>query len=162
MKKQMIELRVNGQLYSADIEQSETLLHTLRDRLNLTGTKEGCGTGDCGACTVVVDGQALNACLLLAIRMQGKDILTIEGLAEDGSLHPLQQAFIERGGLQCGYCTPGMLLSAKALIDRNGNPTDAEIRTAIAGNLCRCTGYTKIVESIRAGAETIRAQKEVP
>jgi carbon-monoxide dehydrogenase small subunit len=128
----------------------------LREKLNLTGTKEGCGVGDCGACTVIVDGAAYNSCLLLAIRMEGKKIQTIEGLAEGGDLHPLQKSFVEHGGLQCGYCTPGMILSAKALLDETPDPSEAEIRTAIAGNLCRCTGYKKIVDAIKAAAVEIR------
>lgn len=156
MTKRTIELNVNGRPYLVDIKPSDTLLHVLRDYLNLTGTKEGCGSGDCGACTVLVDGVAFNACLLLAIRVQGKEILTIEGLAKGEELHPIQQAFIDHGGLQCGYCTPGVILSVKALLDQNANPSEDEIRRAIAGNLCRCTGYTKIVESIQAAAELLR------
>lgn len=156
MNSKEIELNVNAILYRVEVKPKDTLLYVLREKLNLTGTKEGCGVGDCGACTVIVDGAAYNSCLLLAIRMEGKKIQTIEGLAEGGDLHPLQKSFVEHGGLQCGYCTPGMILSAKALLDENPDPSEAEIRTAIAGNLCRCTGYKKIVDAIKAAAVEIR------
>ena len=156
MNSKEIELNVNSILYRVEVKTKDTLLYVLREKLNLTGTKEGCGVGDCGACTVIVDGAAYNSCLLLAIRMEGKKIQTIEGLAEGGDLHPLQKSFVEHGGLQCGYCTPGMILSAKALLDENPDPSEAEIRTAIAGNLCRCTGYKKIVDAIKAAAVEIR------
>lgn len=156
MNSKEIELNVNSILYRVEVKPKDTLLYVLREKLNLTGTKEGCGVGDCGACTVIVDGAAYNSCLLLAIRMEGKKIQTIEGLAEGGDLHPLQKSFVEHGGLQCGYCTPGMILSAKALLDENPDPSEAEIRTAIAGNLCRCTGYKKIVDAIKAAAVEIR------
>lgn len=156
MNSNEIELNVNSILYRVEVKPKDTLLYVLREKLNLTGTKEGCGVGDCGACTVIVDGAAYNSCLLLAIRMEGKKIQTIEGLAEGGDLHPLQKSFVEHGGLQCGYCTPGMILSAKALLDENPDPSEAEIRTAIAGNLCRCTGYKKIVDAIKAAAVEIR------
>jgi aerobic-type carbon monoxide dehydrogenase small subunit (CoxS/CutS family) len=153
---QRIELQVNRRPYLIDVEPGETLLQVLREKLSLTGTKDGCSAGDCGACTVLVDGLAYNSCLLLAIRCQGKQILTVEGLAEDGILHPLQRAFIEHGGFQCGYCTPGMLMSAKALLDENPDPSEQEIRVALAGNLCRCTGYSKVIESVQAAAVTMR------
>jgi carbon-monoxide dehydrogenase small subunit len=156
MNSKEIELNVNSILYRVEVKTKDTLLYVLREKLNLTGTKEGCGVGDCGACTVIVDGAAYNSCLLLAIRMEGKKIQTIEGLAEGGDLHPLQKSFVEHGGLQCGYCTPGMILSAKALLDENPDPSEAEIRAAIAGNLCRCTGYKKIVDAIKAAAVEIR------
>ena len=156
MNSKMIELNINAILYQVEVKPKDTLLYVLREKLNLTGTKEGCGVGDCGACTVIVDGTAYNSCLLLSIRMEGKKIQTIEGLAKDGNLHPLQKSFIEHGGLQCGYCTPGMILSAKALLDENPDPSDVEIRTAIAGNLCRCTGYIKIVEAVETAAAEIR------
>lgn len=156
MNSKMIELNINSILYQVEVKPKDTLLYVLREKLNLTGTKEGCGVGDCGACTVIVDGTAYNSCLLLSIRMEGKKIQTIEGLAKDGNLHPLQKSFIEHGGLQCGYCTPGMILSAKALLDENPDPSDVEIRTAIAGNLCRCTGYIKIVEAVETAAAEIR------
>jgi carbon-monoxide dehydrogenase small subunit len=156
MNSKMIELNINSILYQVEVKPKDTHLYVLREKLNLTGTKEGCGVGDCGACTVIVDGTAYNSCLLLSIRMEGKKIQTIEGLAKDGNLHPLQKSFIEHGGLQCGYCTPGMILSAKALLDENPDPSDVEIRTAIAGNLCRCTGYIKIVEAVETAAAEIR------
>lgn len=152
--KELIELKVNGETYQVSIYPWRTLLELLREDLNLTGTKEGCGKGDCGACTVLIDGKPVNSCLILAIEVQGKDILTIEGLAQDGQLHPVQQAFIEHGAIQCGFCSPGMILSARALLDNNPQPTEAEVREAISGNLCRCTGYTKIIEAILAASET--------
>ena len=146
--KQPVTLRVNGESYELSIDVRRTLLEVLRDELNLTGTKEGCGTGDCGACTVLVDGVPITSCLTLAIEAQGREITTIEGLAKDGQPHPIQRAFIEHGAIQCGFCTPGMIISAKALLDKNPQPTEAEVREAISGNYCRCTGYTKIVEAI--------------
>lgn len=146
--KQPVTLRVNGESYELSIDVRRTLLEVLRDDLNLTGTKEGCGTGDCGACTVLVDGVPITSCLTLAIEAQGREITTIEGLAKDGQPHPIQRAFIEHGAIQCGFCTPGMIISAKALLDKNPQPTEAEVREAISGNYCRCTGYTKIVEAI--------------
>lgn len=151
--KKLIELRINGDLYEVAIDPRRTLVEVLRDDLDLTGTKESCGDGDCGACTVLMDGKPVNSCLTLALEAQGKDILTIEGLAQNGQLHPVQQAFIDYFAVQCGFCTPGMILSAKALLDRNPHPTEDEVRKAISGNLCRCTGYVKIVEAILAVAE---------
>jgi carbon-monoxide dehydrogenase small subunit len=130
----------------------DTLLELLRDRLGLTGTKEGCGNGNCGTCTVLIDGAPVNACLVLALEAPGRDILTIEGISGAGKLHPVQQALVEHGGTQCGFCTPGIVLSAKALLDANPRPSEADIRHAIAGNLCRCTGYGKIVEAIAVAA----------
>jgi carbon-monoxide dehydrogenase small subunit len=153
MKKQLIELKINGDTYEVAIDPRRTLVEVLRDDLDLTGTKESCGDGDCGACTVLMNGKPVNSCLTLALEAQGKDILTIEGVAQNGHLHPIQQAFIDHFAVQCGFCTPGMILSAKALLDRNPHPTEEEVRKAIAGNLCRCTGYVKIVEAILAAAE---------
>ena len=150
--KQIIQLKVNGDVYDVITDTRRTLLEVLRDNIGFTGTKKGCDTGDCGCCTVIMDGNSVNSCLVLAVEAQGKDIITIEGVAQDGKLHPIQEAFIEHGGLQCGYCTPGMIMSAKALLDENPNPTDDEIKRGISGNLCRCTGYIKIVESIRAAS----------
>jgi len=148
---------VNGEPYVLErVPVNRSLLHVLRDDLGLTGTKEGCGEGDCGACTVIMDGKAVNACLVLAAEVEGKDILTVEGLAKGGKLHPLQQAFVDEGAVQCGFCTPGMLLSAKALLDVNPSPSEIEIRTALAGNLCRCTGYDKIVRAVQDAAQTLR------
>ena len=146
--KQLIELNVNGESYEVAVEPRMTLLEVLRDVLGLTGTKNGCSIGNCGSCTVLMDGKPVVSCLLLAMEAQDKDILTIEGLAKDGDLHALQQAFIDHGALQCGFCTPGMLLSAKALLDENPNPTEDEVKEAISGNLCRCTGYTDAVNAI--------------
>lgn len=157
--KHQIKLTVNGDLYEIAVEPWETLLQVVRQRLELTGAKESCGLGDCGLCTVILDGKAVNSCLILAVDADGKDIITIEGLAEGTKLHPLQQAFIEHGSIQCGFCTPGMILAAKAFLDENPNPTKEAIREAIAGNLCRCTGYVKIVEGIMAAAEMIRGKK---
>ena len=148
--KSSISLTINQREYEVEVEPLATLLEVLRNDLRLTGTKEGCGEGDCGACTVLLDGKAVNACLLLAMEARGKKITTIEGLAQDGRLQPLQKAFVEKGAVQCGFCTPGMILSAKALLDANPHPSEEEIKMAIAGNLCRCTGYIKIVEAIKS------------
>jgi len=150
--KKLIELKINGETREVVAEPRTTLLHVLREDLGLTGTKEGCNAGDCGACTVLIDRKPVASCLTLAIEAQGKEILTIEGLDKNGRLHPLQQAFIDHYAVQCGFCTPGMILSAKALLDRNPHPTEEEVREAISGNLCRCTGYVKIVEAILAAA----------
>jgi carbon-monoxide dehydrogenase small subunit len=150
-----IKLTVNNQPYRLSVLPWRTLLEVIREDLGLTGTKEGCGLGECGACTVLMDGQAVNSCLVLATEADGREITTIEGLAQGDKLHPIQQAFVEHGGLQCGFCTPGMILSAKALLDQNPTPSEEEIKQGISGNLCRCTGYTKIIESIRAAAENM-------
>ena len=151
--KQLIELKVNGDIHEVVIEPRATLLQVLREELGLTGTKQGCDTGECGACIVLIDGKPAASCLVLAIESQEKEILTIEGLAQDGQLHPLQQAFIDYFAVQCGFCIPGMILTAKALLDKNPHPTEEEVKEAISGNLCRCTGYTKIVEAILAAAK---------
>jgi len=148
--KQILQLKVNGQIYDLLAEPHWTLLEALREQLNLTGSKEGCSLGDCGSCTVLLDGMPFLSCLVLAVEARGRDILTIGGLAQNGRLHPLQEAFVKHGAVQCGFCTPGMILSAKALLDRNPRPAEAEVREVIAGNLCRCTGYVKIVEAILA------------
>ena len=150
-----IQLIVNGTLYELDVQPWETLLEVIRDNLGLTGTKEGCGIGECGACTVIMEGKTVNSCLVLAAEADGKQITTIEGLAEGEKLHPVQQAFVEQGGLQCGFCTPGMILSASALLKENPKPDEEEIRRGISGNLCRCTGYTKIIEAIKVAAKTM-------
>ncbi len=144
-----VTVDVNGERYEHDVEARRLLVHFLRDDLDLTGTHVGCDTGNCGACTVIVDGAAIKSCMMLAIQADGSAIETVEGLARDGELHPLQQAFSARHALQCGYCTPGMLMSAKHLLDHNPEPTDTEIRRAIQGNICRCTGYVNIVDAIR-------------
>ncbi|MCX5874586.1 MAG: (2Fe-2S)-binding protein [Deltaproteobacteria bacterium] len=159
--KKIIQLTINGGPVEAAVSPNQTLVQFLRDDLGLTGTKHGCGLGDCGACTVILDGKAVNSCLVLAVQANGSDVLTIEGLAENGNLHPLQQAFVNKGAIQCGFCTPGMILSAKALLDEKPNPTEPEIRTAISGNLCRCTGYQKIVEAIGEAANVIRGREEL-
>lgn len=150
-----IEVNINNKDYHLEIEDDLRLLDLLRERLHLTGTKEGCGEGECGACTVILDGSVVNSCLLLAIQAHGKRIITIEGLGGDDRLHPIQKAFLENGAVQCGYCTPGMILSAKALLDKNSNPNRKEIKEAISGNLCRCTGYEKIIDSIEKAAELL-------
>ena len=147
-----ISLTVNGQTHALEIEPQETLLHVLRARLGLTGTKANCEEGECGACTVLLDGQPVNSCLLLAVRAEGSRIQTIEGVAEDGQLTPLQEAFAAEGAIQCGYCTPGFLLTTAALLSANPHPTDEEITYALSGNICRCTGYTKIVKAVRQAA----------
>jgi aerobic carbon-monoxide dehydrogenase small subunit len=162
-----IRFTVNGVERSLEVEPRKTLLAVLRDQLLLTGTKEGCSTGDCGACTVLLDGRCgactvlldgrpVASCLVLAVEADGHAITTIEGLARDGELHPVQRAFIETGGMQCGFCTPGVILSAVALLADNPDPSEAQIRRALAGNLCRCTGYTRIVESVQAAARAMR------
>ena len=148
-----IRITVNGKIHELQVRPWVTLLEVLRDELGLTGTKEGCGLGECGACTVIMDGKTVNSCLVLAPEADEKEIITIEGLAQGDKLHPIQEAFMEQGGLQCGFCTPGIILSTKALLDENPRPTDEEIRKGIAGNFCRCTGYTKIFDSIKAAAQ---------
>ncbi len=152
--KRPLRLTVNGQVHEVMVDTRQTLLDVLRDVLYLTGTKEGCGNGNCGACTVLMNGRNVLSCLVLGCEAEQQDITTVEGLARDGTLHPLQEAFIEHGALQCGICTPGFLMSAKALLDRHPHPTEYEIRLNIAGNLCRCTGYDKIVRAIQAAAES--------
>lgn len=150
-----ISVQVNGQPYTVQVEPDELLVDVLREKLELIGTKKGCGTGDCGACTVLMDGRPVTSCLVLAVAAEGKSIMTVEGLADGDDLHVLQQSFIDYGAVQCGYCTPGLLMMAKSILDTNPTPTEAEVRAGIAGNLCRCTGYTKIVEAILAAAEQI-------
>jgi carbon-monoxide dehydrogenase small subunit len=147
MKKEII-LKVNGEEREVTVEPRQTLLEILRNDMGLTGTKEGCGNGNCGTCTVLLDGKAVSSCLILAIEVEGQEITTIEGLAKAGEIHLLQKAFIEEGAIQCGFCSPGMILTAKAFLDVNPHPTEAEARQAISGNLCRCTGYDKIVRAI--------------
>jgi carbon-monoxide dehydrogenase small subunit len=160
MKKQLIQLEINDLLYEVPVNPRDLLVDLLRKKVGLTGTKKGCGQGDCGACTVLIDGAPVLSCITLAIACQGKKITTIEGLADaQGNLHPIQQAFMDHGAVQCGFCTPGMVLTAKALLDRNPNPSETEIKRAIAGNICRCTGYKKIVEAIAAAGTS--SKKEV-
>lgn len=151
--KQTIALRVNGQEHTLEVPTQRLLVDCLRYDLGLTGTKEGCSVGVCGACTVLMDGQMISSCLVLAVRANGADLVTIEGLAEEARLHPIQQAFIDHGGFQCGICTPGMIMAAKALLDANPHPTEDDIKDWMLGNLCRCTGYYKIIESIEAAAQ---------
>jgi len=148
--KKPLTLMVNGEEHQIEVEPNRLLLHALRDEIGLTGTKEGCSIGVCGACSVIVEGRLVSSCLTLAVACQGKNIATIEGLAKGGQLHPLQQAFIEYGGFQCGICTPGQIMAAKALLDENPNPTEDEVKEWMSGNLCRCTGYYKILESVMA------------
>jgi aerobic carbon-monoxide dehydrogenase small subunit len=150
-----LQFTVNGRSEKVSIPAHRTLLEMLREDLHLTGAKEGCGNGECGACTVIVDGRVMNACLVLAAEVDGKSVLTIEGLKNGEQLHPVQQAFVEHSGMQCGFCTPGFLLSAKTLLDSNPHPTREEIKEALLGNFCRCTGYTKIVESVEAAARAM-------
>ena len=150
--KKKITLHVNGDQYRLDMPVHRTLLSALREDVGLQGTKEGCGSGDCGACTVLLDGKPVNSCLVLAVTADGRHITTVEGLAKDDKLHPLQEAFIQEGAVQCGFCTPGMLLTAKGLLDENPMPSEGEIRKALAGNLCRCTGYVRIVKAIQKAA----------
>ncbi len=154
--KYPLHFSVNRQPVTVLVEPHLTLSEVLRDMLGLLGTKEGCGTGDCGACTVLLNGQPISSCLMLAVEAEGEEITTVEGLATNGELHPVQKAFMANGGLQCGFCTPGMLMSSVALLSRNVQPTEAEIREALAGNLCRCTGYDKIVRAVQAAAEEMQ------
>lgn len=152
-----VKLCVNGVEHELDVQPHERLIDVLRYRLGLTGTKEGCSTGDCGACSVLMDGRLVPSCLVLAVSADGKEIVTIEGLSSGDQPHPIQQAFIECGAVQCGFCTPGMILAAKALLDENPNPTVEEIKHALSGNLCRCTGYVKIIEAVRAAAAKLKS-----
>jgi len=154
--KHPIRLTVNGEPYELLVEPFASLLDTLRDELHLTGTKKGCDEGDCGACTVILDGTAVTSCLVLAASASGMDVLTVEGLAQQGKLHPVQQAFLEEGGVQCGFCTPGLIMTAVGYLRDNPKPTEEDARYAIGGNLCRCTGYTRVIKAILSAAETIR------
>ena len=158
--KKLVQLKVNQKSYQVAVEAHHTLVQVLREELGLTGTKIGCAEGDCGACTVLLDGQAVNSCLVLALQADGHEITSIEGLAEGNQLHPLQQAFVEQGAIQCGFCSPGMILTAKQLLDKNPSPSAAEVRAGIAGNLCRCTGYQKIAEAIEIAAVKLSDQEE--
>ena len=156
-----ITLRVNNDTYRVAVDSWRTLNEVLREELNLTGTKRGCGTGDCGACTVLVDGRSVNSCLTLAVEMEGREITTVEGLAPSGEeLHSVQKAFIEQGAIQCGFCTPGMEMSALHLLSTNPNPSEQQIREGLSGNLCRCTGYTKIVEAISVTAGEMKKSRK--
>lgn len=156
MAKTHVTLNLNGETAELLCEPRQTLLEVLRDELDLTGTKEGCATGDCGACSVLLDGRVVCACLVLAVEAEGRTVTTVEGLADGDTLHPLQKAFLEHAALQCGICTPGFLVAAKALLERNPDPSEHEVRYELAGNLCRCTGYDKIVRAVLAAAEEMR------
>jgi carbon-monoxide dehydrogenase small subunit len=151
--KRLITLTVNEKVYEVAVEPNRTLTDLLRYDLGLTGTKKGCEVGDCGSCTVIMNGKAINSCLVLAVKANGSRVVTIEGLETDEGLHPIQKAFVDHGAIQCGFCTPGMILSAKSLLDRNPSPDEGEIRMAISGNLCRCTGYQKIVEAVQSAGK---------
>ncbi len=152
--KQVIKLNVNGIDYEVAINPQDLLINVLRQKLTFTGTKKGCGQGDCGTCTVIIDGKRALSCITLAIACQGKKILTIEGIDDNGKMDPIQQAFVDEGAVQCGFCTPGMIMASKALLDENPSPTISEIKRGLSGNLCRCTGYVKIVEAVEAAAKT--------
>lgn len=154
--KRMIHLEINGDTFEVDVENRRTLLEVLREDLHLMGTKKMCDTGECGSCTVILDGQAVNSCLVLALDAEGKKIETIEGVAKGDQLHPIQEAFVNKGAVQCGFCTPGMVMTTKAFLGKNPDPTEEEIKVAISGNFCRCTGYVRIVEAIRAAADRMR------
>ncbi len=160
MSSHQISVTVNGQVQTREVEARKLLVHFIREDLDLTGTHIGCDTTHCGACTVLLDGQAVKSCTVFAVQANGKRVQTIESMAQNGALHPLQEGFWEKHGLQCGYCTPGMIMSASYLLARNANPSEQEIREAIAGNLCRCTGYNKIVEAIQYAAEKMQGQQE--
>lgn len=153
-----INLKINNKEYSVEIEEDLRLIDLLRDKLYLTGTKEGCGEGECGACTVIIDGEIANSCLVMAFQADGKEILTIEGMEDGEEIHPIQQAFVDVGAVQCGFCIPGMVLATKSILDKNIDPSDDEIREGISGNLCRCTGYTKIVDAVKISSEYLKKE----
>lgn len=156
----LLDFNVNGRNYRIEVEEQLRLLDVLREKLNLTGPKEGCGEGECGACTVIVDGLAINACLVMAHQVMHKQVITVEGLEENGELGILQQAFMDHGAIQCGFCTPGMIMSAKALLIKNANPTEEEIKKGIEGNLCRCTGYLNIIKAIKEAAVKMKKRSD--
>lgn len=156
---ELVEFKVNGRGYSVAVEKNWSLLYVLREVIDLTGTKCGCSTGDCGSCKVIIDGEAVNSCSVRVVNLAGKEVETIEGVSDGIHLHPIQQAFIDCGAVQCGFCTPGMVMAAKALLDKNLNPTEEEIKEAMKGNLCRCTGYVKILEAVKKAAEVMRREK---
>ncbi|PJA98627.1 MAG: xanthine dehydrogenase, partial [Ignavibacteriales bacterium CG_4_9_14_3_um_filter_30_11] len=157
--KHLIKINVNGNDFEIAVNPNTTLLDLLRDQLRLTGAKKGCGLGDCGACTVLLNGKPVNSCLVLAIETDGQNILTIEGLAKGEELHPIQKAFVEKGSIQCGFCTPGMILRTKSFLDENPNPSNRDIKEALSGNLCRCTGYTKIIEAVETAADYLNGKE---
>jgi carbon-monoxide dehydrogenase small subunit len=158
MKNIDISFTINGKAMTLSVPPQRTLLEMIREDLLLTGTKEGCGEGDCGSCTVILGGKTVNSCLVLAVEADGKEMMTVEGMADGETLHPLQKAFVENHGMQCGFCTSGMLVAAKALLDKNPDPTRQEIKEGLAGNFCRCTGYTKIFESVEVAAEAMKGE----
>ena len=159
MVKQTISLKVNGQTYEVETQPWRTLAEVLRDQLHLTGTKISCAEGHCGACTVIVNGKAVNSCLMLIAEARGKEILTIEGLSKGGELHPIQEAFVTHGAVQCGFCTPGIIMGTQAFLLENPDPSEAEIKKALAGHLCRCTGYVQIIEAVKAAADTMKSSR---
>ena len=156
---QVIELNINGKKYSVSVKNKETLLEVLREKLNFLSVKEGCGLGECGACTVILNNQAVNACLVLAVEANRGEVITVEGLSSADKLHPIQKAFVEKGAVQCGFCTPGMIMSTKALLDNNKNPDETQIKKALSGNICRCTGYVKILEAVKAASQIIKGSE---
>lgn len=156
--KQVMSFKINGMIFEEEIDHRRTLLEVLRENFGLLGTHKGCDEGQCGACTILIDGKAVNSCLVLAATVQGKEITTIEGLAREDKLHPIQEEFINAGAIQCGFCTPGMILMAKAFLDKNPDPTENEIRNGLCGNLCRCTGYFQIIEAVLKAAERMRKE----
>ena len=158
MAKTLVSLTVNGKAYDVAVDPRELLIHTLREKLRLTGSHIGCETSHCGACTVDLDGKSVKSCTLLTVQANGAEVLTVEGLANDGELHPIQEGFVEKHGLQCGFCTPGMMIRAYRLLEENPNPTEEEIRAGLSGNLCRCTGYQNIVSAVQYAAEKVNAQ----
>ncbi len=154
--KREVKFTVNGEACQVEVENRRSLLEVLREDLQLRGTKKICDMGECGSCTVLLDGMAINSCLVLAVDAHGHEVQTIEGMAQGGNLHPIQEAFVNKGAVQCGFCTPGMIMTTKALLEKNSNPTEVEVKTAIAGNLCRCTGYVRIIDAILSTANTMR------
>lgn len=162
MSTHHIRVTINGTPYEDDVDSRTLLVHWIRDGLRLTGTHIGCDTTACGACTVIVDGKATKSCTMFAVQADGREIMTVEGLEQGGKLHPLQEGFYEKHGLQCGYCTPGMMMTSFALLKRNANPTEQEIRAGISGNLCRCTGYVNIVKAVQYAAEKLQSEEQVP
>ena len=162
MSKHHISVTINGTVYEDDVDSRTLLVHWIRDGLHLTGTHIGCDTTSCGACTILVDGKATKSCTMFAVQANGRQVMTVEGLEQGGKLHPIQEGFHEMHALQCGYCTPGMMLTSIALLQRNSNPTEQEIREGISGNLCRCTGYVNIVKAVQYAAEKMRESNQVP
>lgn len=162
MSKHHISVTINGTVYEDDVDSRTLLVHWIRDGLHLTGTHIGCDTTSCGACTILVDGKATKSCTMFAVQANGRQVMTVEGLEQEGKLHPIQEGFHEMHALQCGYCTPGMMLTSIALLQRNSNPTEQEIREGISGNLCRCTGYVNIVKAVQYAAEKMRESNQVP